>query len=640
MVLTSSLMDALSTSGADSADNPGTQDQSTQTLAQPEPDASSLPPNSTTPTGGGNLQGSLSPQNNPAQSQPLSATPPPPAGLQGLGGRLRGVLYGLATGGVPGAVAGSIDPNQAKTNYQDRQQVQAANVRFASARAAEQVANANRADAQWQSWDSDHQRAVQQQQQLGILDEAQKAGFVVRGVTTLDQGTAANTASAMSNLADITKSDGSVGEMLHLHVGDKMMSLQLRDPNTGLGLVNSRLKAQGLPNIPQDTWANYSQEARNSLGIDAMNFTDPGRGHVTTDTLTTLQNRLRLVKAQSDWTGKDALVNSLQSAVDLQSSILDRQNERAAQQKAQEITTTGAATTQNQVASIQATAGPEASAAGQKAEAVARGSVKGNIEGQMDASGGSTTTGTLNPATGADEGFLSQLPPQQANTIRAIGEGRVELSPRVMSSKDGKLLMQQLTTAYPNFDQSKAQSYFKTRQDFTSGKTSVGINSYNTAIAHLGTMWDHVSGTNSLMLNTPGTQVHRQLDLDKQLVSTELAKAVSNGQMTEKEKSDILGSISGYTVGSYQDRIQEAATLLNGKLEAYQQQWNNGAPPGAVSQVRILGPQAEATIAKIRGGAVQQVPSGPPAGASHAVIVNGKTVGYTSDGKTMTPAPQ
>jgi hypothetical protein len=86
----------------------------------------------------------------------------PPPGLKGLGGRLRGVLYGLATGGAVGAIAGSIDPNQAKTNYQDRQQVQAANVRFASARAAEQVANANRADAQWQSWDTDHQLAVQQ----------------------------------------------------------------------------------------------------------------------------------------------------------------------------------------------------------------------------------------------------------------------------------------------------------------------------------------------------------------------------------------------------------------------------------------------------------------------------------------------
>jgi hypothetical protein len=200
--------------------------------------------------------------------------------------------------------------------------------------------------------------------------------------------------------------------MLHLHVGDKTMSLQLRDPNAELDLVNSRLKAQGLPNIDQGTWANYSQDARNSLGIDAMNFTDPGRGHVTPDTLVTLQNRLGLVKAQSDFTGKDAIVSSLQTAVDLHTSILNREGARQAQQKAQEITTTGAAQTENQVANIKATAGPEASAAGQKAEAVAKGNAKGAIEGQMSGLGGSTTTGTLNPQTGADEGFLSQLPPQ------------------------------------------------------------------------------------------------------------------------------------------------------------------------------------------------------------------------------------
>jgi hypothetical protein len=205
--------------------------------------------------------------------------------------------------GRRGAIAGSIDPNQAKTNHQDRQQVQAANVRFASARAAEMVANANRADAAWQNFDSDHQLAVQQQQ-LGILDEAQKAGFVVRAVTALNQGTAANTQSAMDNLQQITATDGAVGEMLHLHVGDKTLSLQLRDPNAGLDLVNSRLRAQGLPNISQDTWANYSQDARNSLWIDAMNFTDPGRGHVTTDTLTTLQSRLGLVKGAVGFHGQ------------------------------------------------------------------------------------------------------------------------------------------------------------------------------------------------------------------------------------------------------------------------------------------------------------------------------------------------
>jgi hypothetical protein len=394
MTITSSLADALDTSGATAQDNPGTQDQSSLALAQPELDASTLPPNSTTPTGG-NLQTSLSPQDNAAQNMPQSATPPPPPGLKGLGGRLRGVLYGLATGGAAGAVAGSIDPNQAKTNYQDRQQVQAANVHFATARAAEMVAMANRADAAYQNYDSDHQLEVQKQQ-LGILDEAQKAGFVVRAVTPLDQGTAANTQAAMNNLQQITSTDGAVGEMLHLHVGDKTMSLQLRDPNAGLDLVNSRLTAQGLPKIAQETWTNYSQDARNSLGIDALNFTDPGRGHVTPDTLTTLQNRLGLVKAQSDFTGKDALVSGLQTAVDLQLSILNRQSARQAQQKAEEITTTGAATTANQVSNINATAGPEAAAAGRKAEAVA----KGQAQGAMAATGGAKdASGNWNPAS-------------------------------------------------------------------------------------------------------------------------------------------------------------------------------------------------------------------------------------------------
>ena len=236
---------------------------------------------------------------------------------------------------------------------------------------------------------------------------------------------------------------------------------------------------------------------------------------------------------------------------------------------------------------------------------------------QNAASMGATSGTTTGPA------YLKTLPPQRAGMVQAIGEGRIELTPSMLRSKDGQLLAQQATNAYPDFDQSKAQSYFKTRQDFTSGKTSVGINSYNTAIAHLGTMYTHVGGTNSLQLNNPVSDVHRQLDVDKQLVSTELTKAVSNGQMTEGEKNQILSSISGVTVGSYQTRIKEAVTLLNGKLEAYQQQWNNGAPPGAVSQVRILSPQSEATIARINGTQqtqpAQQSPQRPSNVPSNAV---------------------
>lgn len=245
---------------------------------------------------------------------------------------------------------------------------------------------------------------------------------------------------------------------------------------------------------------------------------------------------------------------------------------------------------------------------------------------------GGPSTQNIDPKTGADEGYLKSLPPNLSAEVRAMGEGRVEINARMFQSKQGQQLGAALTRAYPGFDQSKAQSYFKMRQDFTSGKTATAINSYNTGIAHLGTMWDHVSGTNSVQLNNPFSDVHRQLDLDKQLVSTELAKAVSNGSMTEGEKNEILKSIAGATVSSYQTRIREAVTLLHGKQEAYQEQWNNGAPPGAVSQVHIISPQSEQTISRVNG---QQQQQPQPQGHPHPVgevkeYLGGK---YVFDGK-------
>jgi hypothetical protein len=222
--------------------------------------------------------------------------------------------------------------------------------------------------------------------------------------------------------------------------------------------------------------------------------------------------------------------------------------------------------------------------------------------------GGNGAPVKLDPNTHADEEFLSSLPASRAAMIREVGEGKA-YSPRLFSGKDGEILLQQLSRAYGGqWDQSKAESYFKMRQDFTSGKTSQALNSYNTAIAHLGTMWDHLQNANSLSINTPGTDVHRQLNQDLQLVSAELTKAVSNNNMTEGEKKDILNSLRSYTVHGYQTNIREAAELLHGKQESFAEQWANGAPPAAVSQVPIISKKAEATLARINGNSTQSQP--------------------------------
>ena len=95
--------------------------------------------------------------------------------------------------------------------------------------------------------------------------------------------------------------------MAHIHVGDKVYSMQLRDPNAGLDLVNRVRQAQGQAIIPSDTFQKFPPELQNEYAVDALNFNDPGRGQITPQTLTTLENRLSLVQAQPDFSGKDTL---------------------------------------------------------------------------------------------------------------------------------------------------------------------------------------------------------------------------------------------------------------------------------------------------------------------------------------------
>lgn len=618
-----------------SADDSAPESTPTQDAAAPAPQGSALanavaapdanaPQPTPAPQGGDDQPPSLQsvmagqPQQNPLDAIPSNGPNDMPRFQRTVGSTLKGMLMGLVMGGVKGAIAGGVSPTGIQRVATNQASIQNSKVKFASAQAAAMVAQAAMEDKKLQNFDEDHRLAVTQQN-VGIMKQLQSMGVSPIATTTMNQGTQANTQSAMSNLEAVTASHGAVPPTMTLHVGDQSVSYDLSTlapaPGT-LDQVNKVRAIQGQPAIDPTSWA---QLAKTPIGMqftnDAYKFFSPLPSEAN---LTQYKNYLANLQNQPQSADRDANIDKMQSIVDNMQDTLDEQNERAGTLKGQQEGAAAEAaqpgTTAAQVANIKATAGPEAAAAEQKAAAT----TKGQIEGQMQAMGGATTQGTVDPTTGADEGFLAKLPPQQANLVRSIGEGRVELNSRLMASKDGKMLMQQLTTAYPGFDQSKAQSYFKTRQDFTSGKTAVGINSYNTAIAHLGTMYDHVSGTNSFQLNNPASDVSRQLEVDKQLVSTELAKAVSNGQLTEKEKSDILGSISGYTVGSYKTRIQEATTLLNGKLEAYQQQWNNGRPPGAVSAVRILSPQSEQTLARINGQAPPTIQAGPgqPGGAA------------------------
>src|SRR5262249_52317448 len=69
------------------------------------------------------------------------------------------------------------------------------------------------------------------------------------------------------------------------------------------------------------------------------------------------------------------------------------------------------------------------------------------------------------------------------------------------------------------------------------------------------------------------------------------------------EQKAWLNAISGNTVESYKERIQETARLLNSKLGSYQKQWSRAMPSGAIPDLPILDPDSARVLQKIQGGA-------------------------------------
>jgi hypothetical protein len=511
---------------------------------------------------------------------------------------LYGALHGLANHGIPGAIEGAISPKTANTEFAQRQQNAQSSVDFYKARAAYETTEAlnahsvmERQDEQWKQAQSD--RSVDKMmafQNMG-LSPSEIPNDHSQDATRVAQDFVAN--GKIPYVLHAPSPDGQNGQLIVYDMTPLLKAQTM--PQTvkqGLALVNDPTNdADYMKMNPQQRLAVVQK------GLTGTDFTPANTPGEILNQINQLSSLKRVYGTAHS------------NDPDIQSTLNKCNTSIASLQAARKNLLTG----QKQESAI------STQEKGQQAysEAFSR------TKGEQDA---------------LNSGTIPGQPNARQALIDDIGQGRVQLTPGMLRSKDGQALLQQVVGRYNDYDPTMADAYKKTREDFTSGKTSVGINSYNTAIAHLGTIFDHISNTTSVDVNNPFSDTHRQLDLDKQLVSTELAKAVSNGNMTEGEKKDILDGISGYTVDSYKTRIKEAVQLLHGKLESYQQQWSNGMPKAAVSSVPIVSPQSDATMAKIGGNAA---PQGQQAQQQGRAVRDGKgnVIGYTTDGKTMTPAP-
>jgi hypothetical protein len=238
------------------------------------------------------------------------------------------------------------------------------------------------------------------------------------------------------------------------------------------------------------------------------------------------------------------------------------------------------------------------------------------------------------------EDYLNTLPVAQQATVRAVGEGRQALP---ANRKEALALLEQVHQAYPDFDESKVKTWQKANNEYRgSGKTATQIiPAYNTALEH---MQDLYNNTTLEGIFDPVSKAYQDRQIALGYVAREVGKAVSAGVMTQSESEDLLGTLKGgLTPALKRERITETAQLLHDKIDEYQTKFNESAPSSAVKVPTLISPQAAHSYDFVTGRAhpnsgvqtqahVPQIQTG-----ARPVIANGKTIGYTTDGKTMTP---
>jgi len=220
---------------------------------------------------------------------------------------------------------------------------------------------------------------------------------------------------------------------------------------------------------------------------------------------------------------------------------------------------------------------------------------------------------------------------QPSAIAQAIASGEMKWQDAVsartpMSVKQA--ILKEVKGINPNFNSGDFDVEKKVKEAFTSGPQGQQLTAIGTARNHMATFKqtaDELKNGDFLAANRVGNWLNTQFgsdkatnfDLARTAFAGEVGKAFAGANVGVQDRAEILDKINHSSswdqLKGYADTADE---LLAGKQKSLKESYDQGV-------------QAKPNFGQ-QGGA-------PPAGATHAVIVDGKVVGYTSDGKTMTP---
>jgi hypothetical protein len=173
------------------------------------------------------------------------------------------------------------------------------------------------------------------------------------------------------------------------------------------------------------------------------------------------------------------------------------------------------------------------------------------------------------------DAYLQSLATPEQAVVREFGTGHMVPTRIDMLLSRNPKLMAEVALAYPDIDTSKLEAYPTLYKDFTSGKTAVALNAGGTALGHLA----ELKALNTPASHIPHTPSWTAYQNKANTVSAELAKFYGTDNIPGVES--IRSSLASTLPGNRDTAIQTQAQSMGDKLDAFDQQWKNGAPSKA-----------------------------------------------------------
>lgn len=208
------------------------------------------------------------------------------------------------------------------------------------------------------------------------------------------------------------------------------------------------------------------------------------------------------------------------------------------------------------------------------------------------------------------DAFLATLPPSTAKEVKAIAEGRQNISAMGYRGAQRQQMLERVNQYDPNFDQTQWAARSSTQRDFASGQAAKNITAINTAIGHLGTFDELATALKNNDVKLANKLVNRvaeetgqpqvsNLELAQVAISDELMRTfrqvgASDAEADRWEKA----FTSSKSPEQFKGAVQTAVKLLSSRAEALQDQWTN-TMGDVVPKKEVIHPTSKAVLDKM-----------------------------------------